>query len=81
MIRRSLGGDLCTGVVRQNHPSPSSSGEPYCTQSQRIEYIDGDGNKIAQAHQYLQTNGSIGGADGRPDPKLILHEGTVYGVL
>jgi hypothetical protein len=81
--RRSMTGDdlpLPT-VIADGHPSPELSGERYCTRSQRLLYRDGNGNKIAQAHQYLREDGTIGGTAHQPDPKLILHEGTVYGVL
>jgi hypothetical protein len=39
--------------------------------------VEGD-RQIAQAHRYLRPDGTIG-ASGLVDPKLILHEGTVYG--
>lgn len=35
------------------------------------------GKKVAEAHQYKRTDGSIG-ASGLPDPKEILHDGIVY---
>ncbi len=77
---RSMYGDLHPVKIADGHPSPSQSGEPLCTRSQRLAYVDADGNPVAQVHQYLREDGSIGGS-GLPDPKLILHEGTVYGVL
>jgi hypothetical protein len=76
---RSMIGDLHTVKIADGHPSPSQSGEPFCTRSQLLAYIDAEGNELAQVHQYLLENGTIG-ASGRPDPKLMLHEGTVYGV-
>jgi hypothetical protein len=77
---RSISGDLSTTVIADGHPSPHSSGEPFCTRSQRLLYRDEHGNQVAQAHQYLREDGTLG-ASGVPDPKLILHEGTVYGAL
>ncbi|MGD0167012.1 MAG: hypothetical protein ABSC51_06960 [Gaiellaceae bacterium] len=76
-----VGDDLpLPGVIEDGHPSPERSNEPFCTRSQRLLYRDEHGNKIAQAHQYIRPDGTIG-ASGQPDPKLILYEGTVYGVL
>lgn len=77
---RSVIGELHTVKIADGHPSPSQSGEPFCTRSQRLVYVDRDGRAIAQVHQYLRQDGTIG-ASGKPDPKLILHEGTVYGAL
>jgi hypothetical protein len=77
---RSIHGDVRTLKIADGHPSPADSGEEFCTRSQRIGYFDANGNQIAQVHQYVHRNGSLGGS-GRPDPKLILHEGTLYGVL
>src|SRR6266536_4345217 len=71
-IHQGTAGDLCTEVIRENHPSPASSGERDCTRSQRIVYKTKDVKALAQAHQYLRPDGTIGGASGKPDPKLIL---------
>lgn len=80
MIHKALIGELRPELIRENHPSPTNSGEPVCTWSQRLRYVDRDGNQVAQVHQYLQPSGAIG-ASGMPDPKLILHEGTVYAAI
>ncbi len=64
-------------VVKDAHPSPPLADEPICTKSQLLAYYDHDGNKVAEAHQYLRTDGTIG-ASGKPDPKEILHEGVIY---
>ena len=77
---RSMTGELHTVNIADGHPSPSQSGEPFCTRSQRLAYVDDAGSAVAQVHQYLRQDGTIG-ASGKPDPKLILHDGTVYGVL
>lgn len=55
------------------------TGEPPCTHSQKVSYYDQQGAKIATVHQYLRCTGEVG-ASGRPDPKYLLHEGTVYWV-
>lgn len=72
-------GDVYTTIIADGHPSPAMSGEPFCTRSQRLLYVTVDGDRpIAQAHRYLRPDGTIG-ASGLVDPKLVLHEGTVYG--
>lgn len=77
---RSMIGELHTVKIADGHPAPSKSGEPYCTRSLRVAWVDEDGNALVHVHFYLQKDGTIGGS-GKPDPKLMLHEGTVYGVL
>jgi hypothetical protein len=42
-----------------------------------ISYQLPDGTEIARAHRYLRTDGTIG-ASGKPDPKRLVHEGTLY---
>src|SRR5215469_11767033 len=70
-------GILKTKVVRDNHPSPPRAREPVCTRSQYVIYIDENGKKVAGVHQYLRRDGTIG-ASGRPDPKELLVDGTLY---
>jgi hypothetical protein len=53
-------------------PVPPSSHEPPGTVSQRIRYRDASGIVLAVAHQFLRPDGSIGGRDGRPDPKILM---------
>lgn len=76
---RAQRGELLEVIVEDGHPSPPSSGEPTCTRSQYVIYLDPEGNKIAEVHQYVRPDGDIG-ASGRPDPKALLEEGTVYHV-
>ena len=53
-------------------------GLPEGTRSQMIWYLGCDGQKLALVHQYLLSDGTIGGS-GRPDPKrMILDDETVY---
>jgi hypothetical protein len=42
-----------------------------------VSYRDTGNFEIARVHQYLRTDGSIG-ASGRPDPKRLFEEGTLY---
>ena len=67
-------GEFSIRVKRDGHPSALWVGEPVCTRSQAVGYIDADGREIAVVHQYLRRDGSIG-ASGRPDPKRLLHNG------
>ena len=69
-------GNLQVTIVKDNHPSPLRSNQPYCTRSQLLEFRDKAGNVIVKAHQYLQKDGRIGGS-GRPDPKYLLHDGVI----
>jgi hypothetical protein len=64
-------------VLEDRHPALPKASEPYCTHSQMISYRDPDNNEVARIHQYLRPDGSIG-ASGKPDPKRLLHDGTLY---
>lgn len=70
-------GILTARIREDGHPSPERSGEPYCTRSQIIAYLDDSGDEIALVHQYLRRDGTLG-ASGRPDPKRIFVDGTLY---
>jgi hypothetical protein len=58
-------------------PPKKGSGEPPGTISQIVAYLDSQGRQVAVVHQYLRKDGTIGGS-GRPDPKKVFYEGTVY---
>lgn len=47
------------------------------TMSQIVDYRDRFGNRVARVHQYRKRDGSLGGS-GRPDPKSIYYDGTLY---
>src|SRR5204862_7447467 len=49
-----------TEVREDGHPSPESSGEPYCTRSQIVAYLDESGDQVALVHQYLRRDHSLG---------------------
>ena len=72
-----LGGEFQESVVKSRHPSLSRAREPFCTKSQIIAYINGAGDNVVLLHRYLRTDGSLG-ASGLPDPKRLLHNGTLY---
>ena len=70
-------GDLSEKLVREGHPSPARSGQPFCTRSQIVAYLDVRGRQVALVHQYLRKDGRIGGS-GKPDPKKLFQHGTLY---
>lgn len=64
-------------VVMEDRVAPPTAGQPPGTRSQMISYRDKDGNEVARVHQYLKPDQSIG-ASGKPDPKRLLVDGTLY---
>jgi hypothetical protein len=42
-----------------------------------VVYLDSNDDQVALVHQYLRTDGSLGGS-GRPDPKKVLKDGVLY---
>jgi len=74
---RVQAGELRASLKREGHPAPPASGQPYCTRSQEVFYFDAEDLEVARVHQYLRPDGTLGGS-GRPDPKRLLHEGTLY---
>lgn len=75
--RRVDSGDLHEKLIREGHPSPARSGQPHCTRSQIVAYLDVHGRKVALVHQYALKNGGLGGS-GKPDPKQLFPEGVLY---
>ena len=71
-------GTLRQRVLRDGHPSSPLAGEPYCTRSQYIAYVDVATNtEVARVHQYLRADRTIG-LSGRPDPKELFEGGVWY---
>lgn len=70
-------GELVPVHLEDRHPALTAANEPFCTRSQMLSYRDASNREIARVHQYLRTDGTIG-ASGKPDPKRLLHEGTLY---
>jgi len=68
-------GELRETVTYRKHRSPPS--EPYCTHSMRVIWRDQRGTLVADCHQYLRPDGTIG-ASGKPDPKRLRVGNTVY---
>ncbi len=75
--RQAQSGILRERILQNGHPSSPLAGEPYCTHSQMISYLDAAGNEVARVHQYLRPDGTIG-LSGKPDPKRLLVNGTLY---
>jgi hypothetical protein len=74
---RAQSGEFQERVLKSRHPAPHASGEPYCTESQMVGYHLPDGTRVVLVHQYLRPNGTVG-ASGRPDPKVVVKDGTLY---
>lgn len=51
--------------------------EPPGTRSERYEWRDRNGRRVAVVHQYVRRDGSLG-ASGKPDPKRVWLNGTLY---
>jgi hypothetical protein len=69
-------GVLHEALIREGPPSISSN-QPSGTRSQVVAYKDDKGKQVAIIHRYMRADGSLGGS-GRPDPKKLLHNGTLY---
>lgn len=75
-FERVKSGDV-TATIIDDRPAPPNADQPSGTRSQMISYRDLDGNEVARVHQYLRPDGKIG-ASGRPDPKRLYENGTLY---
>jgi len=72
------GKKLVPYYLRHRHlEHPEERGEPWCTHAQMIRYCDRKGRWKVELFQYLRPDGSIG-ASGKPDPKRIFLDGTIY---
>ena len=50
---------------------------PAGSKSERVVYRDELGRRVAIVHQFRKPNGQLG-ASGKPDPKMLEHEGDNY---
>lgn len=73
---RMRAGELRAHIVRERHCRRGDR-RIRNTMSQTVEYRDRFGGLIARVHQFRRRDGSSG-ASGRPDPKVLLHEGVLY---
>jgi hypothetical protein len=62
--------------IKRRMTSLAQVGEPPGTVSQIVVYRDESGRAVALVHQYVRSDGSLGGS-GRPDPKELLVDGTL----
>ncbi len=69
-------GVLKTKLIREGPAGPSAN-QPPGTKSQVIAYLDSSSKQVAVVHQYVTPAGTLGGS-GKPDPKRLLHNGTLY---
>jgi hypothetical protein len=72
-------GKLLTIVESEGMPNPRNR-QPAGTRSQRVSFYRNTGRgleKVATCHQYVLPDGSLG-ASGKPDPKMVFHDGTVF---
>ena len=71
---------LTKRYLRNDHlQHPEKKGEPWCTHSQMIRFLDAKGQWLYEVHQYLRPGGKIGGS-GQPDPKRVRLDGVIYTV-
>jgi hypothetical protein len=78
ILEKVQSGELVAHLLDEHAPSPDA-GQDEGTKSQYIAYRTKGGKTIAEVHQYLRKDGSLG-ASGKPDPKMLLHEGVLYRV-
>lgn len=69
-------GILHEKLIREAPARPGAK-QPPGTRSQTLAYLNSEGRQIAKVHQYLRADGKLGGS-GRPDPKILFHNGTLY---
>ena len=72
---RVLSRELSALVVYRRIPSPLSN-QPPGTMSEEVEYYSAT-EVVARVHQFVLPDGSLG-ASGRPDPKALVWEDTLY---
>jgi hypothetical protein len=77
-VERAASGELQIRVKPESeHPAPAAAEEPAGTLSHILQYFDSAGLLVAQAHEYLRPDGTVGGS-GRPDPKWLFIDETIY---
>ncbi len=75
-VERADAGELQAVVIHSGTPSPEV-GLPPSSRSEMISYRAENGEELARAHRYVLPDGSVG-AGGKPDPKRIFKDGTLY---
>ncbi len=64
-------GELVALLKADRHPERPLGNEPICTRSQIVCYYTHNCQLVAEAHQYLRPDGTLG-LSGLPDPKRIV---------
>jgi hypothetical protein len=72
---RALRGEFKT-LTLQSYPAPREAHQRPGAKSEVIEYRDLNG-RVALVFQYTNPDGSLG-ASGKPDPKALLIDNTIY---
>lgn len=67
---------LSEKLIREG-PASAQANQPPGTKSQILAYLDSRGKQVALVHRYLRPDGTLG-ASGRPDPKKVFRDGTLY---
>jgi len=73
---RVQAGELIAVTLREGSPDPANQ-QPAGTKSVVYVIRTREGEDLVHAHAYVKPDGAIG-ASGRPDPKRIYKDGTVY---
>jgi hypothetical protein len=73
-------GELTAVTVRDSHPTSAKAPVPICTRSQLLAYKNEKKKTVALVHQYVLPTGELG-ASGKPDPKVLVHNGKRYQAL
>ena len=81
-IRPGIDSGVFLEMVISAAPPAPKYGEPQGTLSQMVEYWapahDGATmEQVALIHRFLRPDGTLG-ASGKPDPKRVLYDGTLY---
>lgn len=72
-------GELTQRLI-SDRPAPPYPWLQVGSRSQIIAYVDTNDVRVAELHQYLQPDGTIG-ASGLPDPKRLLIDELLYIVV
>jgi hypothetical protein len=73
LVEQAQRGEILVVTVRSYLTPPAAQQEPG-TRTEKVEYYDRSGRRLAIAVQYVRPDGSLG-ASGLPDPKW-LHDGS-----
>lgn len=78
-LQRLESGELVPLLKADRHPEHPLASEPHCTRSQIVCYYTHQCELVAEVHQYLRPDGTLG-ASGRPDPKRLVFPDRIIAV-